>query len=224
MSVIPTAVSPEEWQRSHQSLLAEEKAATRAADALAARRRRMPVMRVDKGYSLAGPDGPTTLLGLFEGRRQLILYHFMYGPDWEAGCVGCPSFIDTVTGGLAHLRQRDTTFALVSRAPLAQLQAYGARMGWDVPWYSSLDSDFNFDFAVSSETSETFGLSVFIRDGEDIYRSYFTNRRGVERLGSHWTLLDLTPLGRQETWEDSPTGWPQSEPYTWWQRHDEYTH
>ena len=139
----------------------------------------------------------------------------------EAGCPGCSMFADQV-GHLAHFHARDTSFVLVSRAPLERLLAYRERMGWDLPWYSSVESDFNDDFGLTTPEYETFGLSVFLRDGDDIYRTYFTDRRGVEALGSVWTFLDLTPLGRQETWEDSPDGWPQTEPYTWWRRHDEY--
>jgi predicted dithiol-disulfide oxidoreductase (DUF899 family) len=130
-------------------------------------------------------------------------------------------FVDQV-GDVRHSHARDTTFVLVSRAPLAQIEPYRARMGWTIPWFSSAGSDFNEDFGVTSEAGETFGLSVFIRDGERVFRGYFTSGRGVEALGSVWTFLDLTPLGRQEQWEDSPGGWPQTDPYLWWRRHDEY--
>ena len=139
----------------------------------------------------------------------------------QAGCEGCTMFVDQV-GHLAHLHARDTSFALVSRAPLANLLAYKERMGWSVPWYSSAGSDFNDDFGVTTEQGEMFGLSVFIREDDEVYRTYFTSRRGVEALGSVWTFLDLTPLGRQEEWEDSPEGYPQTPPYKWWRRHDEY--
>ena len=153
----------------------------------------------------------------------------MFGPTQEVGCDGCSMFVDQV-GHLAHLHARDTSFVLVSRAPLPKLEAYERRMGWTIPWYSSFDSDFNVDFGRSPETpqpdayqdGEMFGLSVFLRDGDAVYRTYFTRLRGVEALGSVWTFLDLTPLGRQETWEDSPEGWPQTPPYGWWRRHDEY--
>jgi predicted dithiol-disulfide oxidoreductase (DUF899 family) len=218
-------VSPAEWQAAHDALLAKEKAATRQRDALAAERRRLPVVRIAKDYVLEGPGGQASLVDLFEGRRQLIVYHFMFarGVDgWpDAGCDGCSMFVDQV-GQLAHLHARDTSFALVSRAPLQRLDAYRRRMGWQIPWYSSAGSDFNVDFGVTRDDTELFGLSVFIRDGDDVYRSYFTSGRGVEALGPVWTLLDLTPLGRQETWEDSPPGWPQTPPYAWWRRHDEY--
>jgi predicted dithiol-disulfide oxidoreductase (DUF899 family) len=125
-------------------------------------------------------------------------------------------------GHPAHLHARDTSLVLVSRAQLTKLEAYRERMGWTVPWYSSAGSDFNVDFGVTTDEGETFGLSVFLRDGDDVYRTYFTSGRGVEALGSNWTLLDLTPLGRQENWEDSPPGYPQTPPYVWWRRHDEY--
>ena len=130
-------------------------------------------------------------------------------------------FIDQV-GCLAHLHARDTSFCLVSRAPLANIQQYRKRMGWSIPWVSCAESDFNVDFGVTTDEGETFGLSVFFQNGDSVYRTYFTSDRGVEALGSVWTFLDLTPLGRQEDWEDSPTGRPQTMPYTWWRRHDEY--
>ena len=137
------------------------------------------------------------------------------------GCDGCSMFVDNV-GHLAHLHARDTSFALVSLALLASIESYRERMGWTVPWFSSAGSDFNVDFGVTTEQGETFGLSVFLRDGERVYRTYFTSERGVEALGSVWTFLDLTPLGRQEDWEDSPPGRPQGPRYVWWRRHDEY--
>jgi predicted dithiol-disulfide oxidoreductase (DUF899 family) len=222
---VSPVVSPAEWQAAHENLLAKEKEATRARDALAAERRRLPMVEIEKDYVFEGPQGNASLLDLFEGRRQLILYHFMFAPGVEgwpaAGCEGCSMVVDNL-GHLAHLHARDTSFALVSRAPLANLESYRERMGWTVPWYSSAGSDFNVDFGMTTDGGETFGLSVFLRDGDKVYRSYFTSGRGVEALGSIWTLLDLTPLGRQETWEDSPAGTPQTAPYQWWRRHDEY--
>jgi len=226
---LPQVVSPGEWQEARDALLAEEKAATRKRDALAAKRRRLPMVRIEKSYVLAGPDGKATLLDLFEGRTQLLLYHFMFGPNQNAGCDGCSMFVDQI-GHLAHLAARDTSFALVSRAPRAKIEAYRKRMGWAIPWYSSSESDFNVDFGVGPKTpqvgvyqdGESFGLSVFIRNGDDVFRTYFTTHRGVEALGSVWTFLDLTPLGRQEEWENSPDGYPQTKPYEWWRRHDEY--
>lgn len=218
---LPRIVSQDEWQAANEAMLAREKAATRARDALNAERRRMPMTKIEKDYTLQGSDGPVKLIDLFEGRSQLIIYHFMFGPDWEEGCGGCSMFVDNM-GHPAHLLARDTSFALVSRAPLEALEAFKERMGWERPWYSSHDSDFNFDFGVSTEEGETFGLSVFLRDGDDIYRTYFTRGRGVEYVGTVWSFLDLTPFGRQELWEDTPEGRPQSEPYIWWRHHDKY--
>jgi predicted dithiol-disulfide oxidoreductase (DUF899 family) len=217
---LPPVVTPAEWQAVRAELLVQEKEATRALDALAAKRRRLPMVRIDKEYVFEGPDGPATLADLFDGRRQLVVYHFMLGPG-EHPCEGCASFTDNI-GNLAHLHARDTSMALVSRAPLAEIRALRERMGWTLPWYSSNGSDFNFDFGVSTPEGETFGLSVFLRDGDDVFRTYFTNARGVDRLRPDFNLLDLTPLGRQETWEDSPDGWPQTPPYVWWRLHDEY--
>jgi predicted dithiol-disulfide oxidoreductase (DUF899 family) len=214
-------VSQDEWLTAHEAFLAREKEFTRAQDALNAERRRLPMVKIEKEYVFEGPNGPVSLLDLFEGRHQLLLYHFMFGPDWEAGCEGCSMVVDNM-GHPAHLHARDISRVLVSRAPLQKIEAYKARMGWTAPWYSSFGSDFNYDFGVTIEQDETFGLSVFLRDGDSIFRTYFTAGRGVEHLGSNWTYLDLTPLGRQESWEDSPTGWPQTPPYEWWRRHDSY--
>ena len=218
---LPPVVSASEWQAAREALLVKEKELTRAHDALNAERRRLPMVKVDKDYVFQGPGGPASLVDLFEGRRQLILYHFMFGPDWDEGCGGCSLFVDNM-GHPAHLHARDISRVLVSRAPIEKIEAFNERMGWTVPWYSSFESDFNFDFGVSTEDGESFGLSVFLRDGDDVYRTYFMAGRGVEHLGSNWTYLDLTPFGRQETWEDSPAGWPQTEPYTWWRHHDKY--
>jgi predicted dithiol-disulfide oxidoreductase (DUF899 family) len=181
------------------------------------------MVRIYKRYTFEGPDGDRDLIDLFEGRRQLLLYHFMFGPNDEEGCVGCSMMVDNM-GRSAHLHARDTSRVLVARAPLTKIDAFKKRMGWTVPWYSSFWSDFNVDFGVTTDAGETFGLSVFLRDGEKVYRTYFTTARGVEYLGSNWSYLDLTPLGRQETWEDSPEGWPQSDPYVWWRHHNRDAH
>jgi predicted dithiol-disulfide oxidoreductase (DUF899 family) len=221
---LPPIVSSAEWQAAHEKLLAKEKEATRARDALAAERRRQPMVLMDKDYKFEGPAGKVTLLDLFDGRSQLVLYHFMYAPDTEgwpsAGCPGCSFFVDQI-GDLVHLHARDTSLVLVSLAPLTNIEAY-RRMGWTIPWYSSSGTDFNKDFGVTRDEGEIFGLSVFLRQGDKVFRTYFTDGRGVEALGPTWTFLDLTPYGRQETWEDSPAGYPQTAPYQWWRRHDEY--
>jgi predicted dithiol-disulfide oxidoreductase (DUF899 family) len=221
----PRVVSHAQWQVARDKLLRKEKAETRALDALAAERRRLPMVKIEKDYVFEGPKGKARLVDLFEGRRQLILYHFMFAPGvdgWpKAGCPGCSLVVDQIPHR-AHLHARNTSLVLVSRAPLANINRYKRRMGWTVPWFSSSGSDFNVDFGLTTDRGETFGLSVFLRDGRTVYRTYFTNGRGVETLGTPFTFLDLTPLGRQETWEDSPKGWPQTAPYQWWRRHDEY--
>jgi predicted dithiol-disulfide oxidoreductase (DUF899 family) len=222
-------VSEAEWQAARDELLIKEKHATRLADALAAERRRLPMVEIEKDYVFDGPGGKSSLLDLFEGRSQLLLYHFMFGPNQDAGCSGCSMVVDQLPH-LAHLHARDTSFVLVSRAPLGRIAPFRERMGWRVPWYSSFESDFNVDFGVSPEQpqvgeyqdGETFGLSVFLRDGDHVYRTYFTTARGVEHLGTIWTLLDLTPFGRQEDWEDTPEGRPQTPPFEWWCHHDRY--
>ncbi len=222
--VFPKIVNLAEWQKASKALLVKEKAATRARDALAAERRRLPMVRIDKTYEFSGPKGKMSLLELFEGRRQLILYHFMFAPTvpgWpDGGCVGC-SMVTDQFGCLAHLHARNTSFCLVSLAPLTNIEKLKKRMGWTYPWYSSDGSDFNKDFGLTTDKYETYGLSVFIHDDKNVYRTYHTNGRGVEGLNI-WTLLDLTPLGRQEQWEDSPAGGPRAKPGAWWRRHDEY--
>jgi predicted dithiol-disulfide oxidoreductase (DUF899 family) len=217
---MPKIVSEAEWQDARAALLVKEKAATRALDALAAERRRLPMVRIDKDYVFEGLDGDVRLADIFEGRRQLLIYHFMFGPG-EDPCTGCSSFTDNV-GNLSHLHARDTTFALMSRAPHDELLEYEQRMGWDLPWYSSYGNDFNRDFGLTTDAGETFGLNAYLRDGDDVFLTYRTNARGVDRLRLDFNLLDLTPYGRQEEWEDSPEGWPQTPAYRWWRRHDEY--
>jgi predicted dithiol-disulfide oxidoreductase (DUF899 family) len=226
---LPPIVSRSEWEEARRALLAKEKERTRAGDALAAERRRLPRVRIEKRYVLQGPDGEVPLIDVFERRRQLLLYHFMFGPNQDVGCDGCSMFVDQI-GHPAHLHARDTTFALVSRAPIEKIEPYRQRMGWELPWYSSFASDFNVDFGVSPpepkvgayQDGEDFALDVFLRDGDEIFQTYRARSRGVEALGSVWSFLDLTPLGRQEEWEDSPAGYPQGKPYEWWRRHDEY--
>jgi predicted dithiol-disulfide oxidoreductase (DUF899 family) len=218
---LPPVVSAEEWKQAREGLLVKEKELTRARDALAAERRRMPRLAVTKEYRFEGPDGPASLPDLFEGRRQLIVYRFFYDPDvkgWpDAGCPGCSMVADQVAH-LAHLNARDTTLVFVSRAPQERIARLKERMGWDIPWYSLTD-DFDADFGVG----EWHGTNAFLRDDEgQIFRTYFVDGRGDEAMGGTWAYLDITALGRQEEWEDSPEGYPQDPPYSWWNRHDEY--
>ena len=209
-------ISPGAWHSALADLRAAEKELTRAQDRLAAQRRRLPWSKVDGNYAFTGTGGTASLADLFDGRTQLITYHHMLRPADPSPCSGCCMVADQIPH-LAHLHARDTTLAFVSKAPIAEIEAFRTRMGWSMPWYETKDS-FNADFDVTSG----FGLNVFYRDGSDIYRTYFTTGRGVETLGTVWTLLDLTPLGRQEDWEDAPEGTPQTRPYQWWRRHDAY--
>ncbi len=213
-------VSPEAWEAARQLMLVKEKALMRARDALAAERRRMPWMEVEKAYAFDGPQGTARLLDLFEGRRQLIVYRAFFEPGvfgWpDYACRGCSLGADQV-GHLAHLNARDTTLAYASRAPQPDIARLKARMGWQMPWYTITDS-FDADFGVA----EWHGHNVFVRDGDTVFRTYFINARGDEAMGTIWSYLDATPLGRQETWEDSPEGYPQTPPYKWWNWHDRY--
>jgi predicted dithiol-disulfide oxidoreductase (DUF899 family) len=217
----PPIVSPEEWEAAREKLLAKEKQVTRAKDALAAERRRMPRMAVEKDYRFEGPGGEVALADLFEGRSQLIVYRFFFEPGvakWpESGCPGC-SFVADQVAHLAHLNARDTTLAFVSRAPQPDIARWKARMGWEqIPWYTLTD-DFDLDMGVD----EWHGTNVFLREGDSLFRTYFINSRGDEQMGGTWNYLDITPFGRQEVWEDSPDGYPQTPPYQWWHLHDEY--
>ena len=224
---LPDVVSQDAWRSARDGLLVREKELTRARDALAAERRRLPMYRIDPPYRFASPAGEVGLLDLFEGRSQLLLYHFMFAPGvhgWpNAGCPGCSMFTDNIGEFTrVHLRARNVSFAVVSPAPLDALEAYRKRMSWEVRWVSSAGTTFNEDFGLTTEQGEGHGLSVFLRDGDAIYRTYFSSSRGIEMVGTVWSFLDLTPYGRQEAWEDSPKGWPQTPPYQWWRRHDEY--
>ena len=217
----PPIVSPQEWQAAREKLLVKEKAVMRAHDALAAERRRMPWMAVDKAYAFEGPRGKMSLLDLFEGRRQLTLYRAFFEPGvvgWpDHACVGCSLMADQVTHP-AHLNARDTTLAFASRAPQKDIERLKARMGWQfIPWYTITDS-FDKDFGVD----EWHGTNAFIRDGDRVFRTYFINSRGDEQMGNTWNYLDITALGRQEEWENSPEGYPQTQPYEWWSWHDAY--
>jgi len=216
----PPIVSQQDWEAARQQLLAKERAFTHSRDALAAERRRMPWTAVTKRYEFEGPKGRVSLLDLFEGRRQLIIYRAFFEPGvfgWpEHACRGCSLGADQV-GHLAHLNARDTTLVYASRAPQTDIARLKARMDWEMPWYTITDS-FDKDFGVD----EWHGHNVFFRDGDKVFRTYFINNRGDEAMGSVWSYLDITPLGRQETWEDSPAGYPQTAPYKWWNWHDNY--
>jgi len=226
----PPIVSPEEWSAAREKLLVKEKELARARDALAAARRRMPWTAVEKEYRFEGPAGQVRLADVFEGRRQLIVYRAFYGPEVttyaeggaypERACVGC-SFVADQVAHPGHLHARNTTLAFASRAPQEEIQRLKERHGLThIPWYTITD-DFDKDFDVD----EWHGTNAFIRDDDgNVYRTYFVNNRGDEQMGSTWNYLDITALGRQETWEDSPEGYPQGEPYQWWIWHDEPNH
>jgi predicted dithiol-disulfide oxidoreductase (DUF899 family) len=235
----PNIASREEWLVARKALLAKEKELTQARDALAAERRRLPMVKIDKDYVFSGPSGQVSLLELFHGRRQLIVYHFMFAPEWKKGCAGCTGFVDALNPvDLAMLHDRDTSFTLVSRAPLERLERYRNERGWRWPWVSSFGSDFNYDFHATLDEDvapivynyrtkgeleaggaghftkgEAHGLSVFFRSGDEVFHTYSTYARGCEGLSDAYSLLDTTPYGRQEDWEDSPEGWPQRPTY-----------
>lgn len=235
---LPPVVSPDAWLRARKELLAEEKALTRAQDALNAKRRRMPVTRVDRPYTFAGSDGPATLLELFAGRRQLYVHHFMWNDADQRHCPGCTKAADLVFDNpalRAFLAERDVTLVAISRAPLARIEATRLKRGWTFPWYSSAGNDFNYDFHATLDAARApvllnyrdadelaaAGLpaeeqqgdwpvnSVFLREGETVYHAYSTFMRGLDHLFTPHNFLDLTPYGRQEDWEDSPAGWPR---------------
>jgi predicted dithiol-disulfide oxidoreductase (DUF899 family) len=218
----PKVVSPKEWEAAREKLLVKEKELTRARDALAAKRRRMPWLAVEKEYKFDGPEGKVSLLDLFDGRRQLIIYRAFFEPGvhgWpEHACIGCSMVADQVAHP-AHLNARDTTLVFASRAPQKDIERLKTQMGWElIPWYTITD-DFDNDFGVD----EWHGTNAFIRDGNRVFRTYFINSRGDEQMGSTWNYLDITALGRQEKWEDSPQGYPQTPPYEWWNWHDEFS-
>src|ERR1700730_1011446 len=234
----PRIVSRDQWLAERKKLLADEKELTKHYDRVNAQRRRLPMVKIEKDYIFDGPKGKQSLKGLFDGRRQLVVYHFMFDPAWDKGCSGCTAYADAL-GNLSMLKDRDTTFALISRAPLAKLDAYKAEKGWSVPWFSSFGSDFNYDFHVTLDgkiapiehnylakadleqrkdepyfmKGEQHGLSVFFQVNEDVFHTYSTYARGTESLTNTYTLLDTTPYGRQQEFEDSPAGWPQKPTY-----------
>lgn len=225
---LPEIVSVDEWRAARVALLDEEKAATRARDALSTKRRELPMVRVEKDYRFEGPDGEASLLDLFDGRRQLMVGHFMFDPDWDDGCPSCTAGAEEMSDGLLdHLRTRDTTLVQVSRAPIAKIETYQAKKSWTFPWYSSFGSDFNYDFHVTLDesvapveynyrdqaamvaadpawagwTGEQPGLSCFLRVDDDVFHTYSSFARGAEWTGGSYAFLDLTALGRQEEWE-----------------------
>lgn len=219
---LPPIVSRAEWQAARDALLLQEKALTRLKDAVSAQRRRLPMVEVTTPYEFDGPDGPVTLLDLFDGRPQLIMQHFMFGTDWDEGCNGCSMMADHI-GPLSHLHARRTSFVQVSRAPLPKLTAFAERMGWSYPWYSSGRSTFNEDFGTTVDGDERHAISVFLRDQDRVFHTWSTFGRGEEPFMIVFDLLDLTPYGRQESWELAPPGRPQDPPYDWMRLHDAYT-
>jgi predicted dithiol-disulfide oxidoreductase (DUF899 family) len=233
----PKIVSRDEWLRERKKLLTHEKDLTKHRDRVNAERRRLPMVKIDREYYFDGPEGRRSLGDLFDSRRQLIIYHFMFDPEWDKGCPGCTGYVDAL-GDLSLLHAQDTTFVVVSRAPLAKLEAYKASKGWSIPWYSSFGSDFNYDFHVTLDENvapvqynyrdkaelearngpnamegEEHGLSVFFRVGDDVFHTYSAYARGTESLTDAYSLLDMTPYGRQQDFEDSPPGWPQKPTY-----------
>jgi predicted dithiol-disulfide oxidoreductase (DUF899 family) len=244
-TALPEVVSRDEWLAARKALLAKEKALTRQRDAVNAERRRLPMVRVDRQYVFDGADGKASLLDLFAGRRQLVVYHFMFDPAWDEGCPSCSLVADNF-GHLAHLHARRTSLAVVSRAPRARFEPYQRRMGWTFPWYSSFGSDFNYDFHVTHDEAvapveynylgkdallakgepwftagESHGLSVFLRDGKGVFHTYSTYARGCDLLVGTFNYLDLTPLGRQEDWEE-PSGRSDGPSMHWVRRHERY--
>jgi len=227
---LPDVVSPEEWRAARLEVLGEEKAMTKARDALSTKRRQMPMVRVTKDYRFEGPNGPVPLLDLFDSRRQLIIQHFMFDPSWEDGCPSCTAASDELSPGLLeHLHARETTLAVVSRAPLDKIERYKAKRGWDFPWYSSHGSDFNYDFHASLDPAiapvelnfrradelpaagqgwaleaptEQPGYSCFLAVDGELFHTNSVYARGTEWLGGSYAFLDLTALGRQEDWEE----------------------
>jgi predicted dithiol-disulfide oxidoreductase (DUF899 family) len=236
---LPKVVSREEWLRARKELLVKEKGWNRQRDALSAERRKLPMVRIEKDYVFEGPQGRRSLGDLFEGRRQLLVYHFMFAPEWDEGCRACSFVADNLSGALVHLAARDTSFAAISRAPLAKIERFRKRMGWTFPWLSSSGGDFNQDFHATMDEAhpeynyqpgyyagileaqakgeghppaEREGLSVFLRDGERVFHAYSTYARGVDPFLNTYNLLDHTPLGRQEN----------GEPMAWLRHHDRY--
>ncbi|MFE0640948.1 DUF899 domain-containing protein [Streptomyces sp. NPDC058877] len=210
---MPKVVTREEWLRARKELLEREKELTRLHDEVVAARPKLPMVRVEKEYVFDAPQGPMTLLDLFEGRKQLIIRHFMFGPDQEEGCIGCSMQADSV-GHLSHINARNTTFVMVSRGQLPKLEAFKKRIGWTIPWVSSFGTDFNHDYNVTTEQGELPGVSVFLRAGTDVFHTYSVYDRGGDIFKNFYNYLDLTPLGRQEAELEYP--------WDWWRHHDKY--
>lgn len=225
----PPIASEEEWLTKRKELLTHEKELTRHKDRVNAERRRLPMVEVTRPYTFEGPEGAVSLLDLFDGKRQLIVHHFMFGPDWEAGCPSCTFHVNAI-GNISGLAKRDVRYVIVSRAPLEKLEAYKKLKGWSHPWYSSGEGDFNFDYGVSFREGDTGGdynykprteldmtelpgMSVFFRLGDDVYHTTSVYARGLELISDVFEFLDLTPYGRQQDFEDSPPGWPQEPTY-----------
>jgi predicted dithiol-disulfide oxidoreductase (DUF899 family) len=234
----PRILFRDEWLAERKELLAHEKDLTKHHDRVNAERRQLSMVKIERDYIFEGPNGKPNLRDLFEGRRQLIVYHFMFDPAWDKGCSGCTGFVDAL-GDLSLLNKRDTTFVIVSRAPLAKLQAYKALKRWSISWLSSFGSDFNYDFHVTLDPKvapaeynyrtkaemaaamghsvllegEEHGLSVFFQLDDDVFHTYSVYARGTESLTDSYRLLDTTPYGRQQDFEDSPAGWPQMPTY-----------
>jgi predicted dithiol-disulfide oxidoreductase (DUF899 family) len=218
---LPPIVSREEWLAARLDLLAQEKELTHQRDRVSAARRRLPMVEVTEPYAFQGTEGPVTLLDLFAGRTQLVVQHFMFSDEQDHICAGCSMMADYL-GPQVHLHARDTSLALISRGSIESLQAFRARMGWDYTWVSSGDTTFNQDFGYTISGEDHPGLSTFLRDGDRVYHTWSTHNRGAEYVMGALGLLDLTAYGRQEEWEDSPEGWPQTPNGTWWRLHDEY--
>jgi predicted dithiol-disulfide oxidoreductase (DUF899 family) len=236
---LPKIATRDEWLLARKDLLAREKELTRRRDELNVERRQLPMVEIEKEYVFDGPNGHVRLIDLFEGRAQLIVYHFMFHPEWDDGCPSCTAGTDELSPGfLDHLHLRDTTYAMVSRAPLAKLERWKAKKGWDLPWYSSNGSDFNYDFGVTIDASRGFdtynlrtldefaaigqesmktaeqpydmpGRSCFLDIDGRVFHTYSQYARGLESTGGSYYFLDLTALGRQEDWEE-PKGRSQS--------------
>jgi predicted dithiol-disulfide oxidoreductase (DUF899 family) len=225
----PPIASRDQWLAERKKLLTHEKELTKQRDRVNAERRRLPMVKIEENYVFDGPNGKQNLKALFDSRRQLIVYHFMFDPAWDKGCPGCTGYVSA---------DGDTTFALVSRAPLAKLEAYKSQKGWRVPWFSSFGSDFNYDFHVSFDEkiapieynyrnkaelqarsgpghmqNEGHGLSVFFQLDDEVFHTYSAFARGTESVTDAYSLLDITPYGRQQDFEDSPPGWPQRPTY-----------